>query len=271
MDRKIWTQLGLGAVSAVGLAGAACSPADTPEEVAVAEAPAAAPAPAGEAGAAGEGEGGVSLAQAASDPVVYLSALAIAEAHVIAARDAHALGETDAAGEMFAHPVSEVLAEMAPTFEARGVADFTDLFLDASDAAYSGADANTVAARTETILAALRKAEDSAPEDGRSAAQIRAGVVADQIDRAADMYGVAQGSDAYEPYLDGYGFYKAAQSVFKANEADVTSLGGNAVDAIERAMALLGEAYPSAVRPDALNGNAAALKAAASGVQLAVG
>ena len=72
----------------------------------------------GEAGAGGEGEGGVAVADAFTSPVIYNSALAIAAAHVYAARDAHAAGQHEAAAEMFAHPVSEVLLDMEPVFEA---------------------------------------------------------------------------------------------------------------------------------------------------------
>ena len=126
---KRWTGLGLGvALTAGGLA--ACGGTETVDPPAAEEAsdapaetssPAAGVAGHGGEGEGGEGEGGVSIAAAAQDPVVYNAALAITEAHVIAARDAYAEGETAAAGEMFAHPVSEVLFDMQAVFEARGV------------------------------------------------------------------------------------------------------------------------------------------------------
>ncbi|MEM7729603.1 MAG: hypothetical protein AAF311_10055 [Pseudomonadota bacterium] len=281
---KIWTHLGLGTAVAVGALGAACAPADTEMPAAEqAQAEVAAPAPdapvaasdtgvgEGEGGGAGEGEGGVSIAQAATDPVVYISALAITEAHVLAARDAYAAGEMDAAGEMFAHPVSEVLAEMQPVFAQRGVSDFSDLLLEASDAAYGGEPAVRIAEHADAIIAALRAAEGFAPDDGQTNSAVWAGVAADQIDRAADMYAVAMESDAYEPYLDGYGFLKAAQAAYAGHRDAVAQAQPAAAEAIEAAMALLQDAYPSALRPDALTANPAALKAAASRVQLALG
>ncbi|MGB6319400.1 MAG: hypothetical protein WBG08_12235, partial [Litorimonas sp.] len=218
----VWTRLGLPTALAVGLAAAGCA-VETESEAAAPDA-SSAPAVSGavaDTGAGGEGEGGVSITQAANDPVVYLSALAITEAHVLAGRDAYAAGFTDAAGEMFAHPVSEVLADMAPVFEQRGVADFTDVLLDASDAAYNGENLARIDDRVAAVVAALRQAAESAPATQMSAGEIAARVAADQIDRAADMYTVAQGSDAYEPYLDGYGFYKAALSAFEADKAAI--------------------------------------------------
>ncbi|MEO0466548.1 MAG: hypothetical protein AAF216_08375 [Pseudomonadota bacterium] len=92
----------------------------------------------------GEGERGVSIAAAVTDPVVFQSALAITEAHIIAAPDAFAEGETGAASEMFPHPVSEVLANMAPVFKSRGVADFNDLLAEASAAVFEGWDEDQI-------------------------------------------------------------------------------------------------------------------------------
>ncbi|MEL7230991.1 MAG: hypothetical protein AAGJ85_00600 [Pseudomonadota bacterium] len=275
---KTWTKLGLGSALA-GATLAACSPAEQAEEpaaetevtteVETAETETAAPLGEGE-GEGGEGEGGVSISAAATDPVVYNSALAITEAHIIAARDAHALGETDAAAEMFAHPVSEVLFDMEEVFAARGVEDFSDMLTEASLAVINGANSAEVATKSDAIIATLRAAAEKAPDNGMTKTQIEAGVAADQIERAADMYRVAAGDEAYEPYLDGYGFYKAGEAAFAQVSGDLTTSDPEAAAAISAALALLGEAYPSAVRPDSLDADISALTVAASNVVLAV-
>lgn len=270
----IWTRLGLGTVAALGVLAVGCS-ADTETtapatDALIAQTAAGSTDMSSPSAASGEGEGGVTIAKAATDPVVYLSALAIAKAHVLAARDAYAEGETDAAGEMSAHPVSEVLADMQPVFEARGVADFTDLLLDASDAAYAGAPSDAIAKRTEVIVTALRDAEAFAPTDGRSDDAVWAGVVSDQIDRAADMYGVAVGSYQYEPYLDGYGFLKAAEAAFAEHRTAIETSQPRAAAAMSDALSQLQDAYATALRPETLDANPSALKAIASRVQLAV-
>lgn len=284
MDIKIkrWTHLGLGAALMTTTALASCGEPAAKEEPATSEQPAAgAPSQAdveakldevnGAASSSGEGEGGVAIEAALTDPVVYNIALTVAEAHVLAARDAYRDGEAQAAGEMFAHPVSEVLFDMEPVFEARGVSDFTDQFLEASAAVFAGASVEDINARTATIIATLRTVAGNAPDDGSSPSSITTGVVADMIDRATKMYRLAMESEFYEPYLDGYGFYTAAKDQFEEAEVAIEAENPDAAEAIRGALTLLGEAYPTAARPDTLDADVSALTVAASEVFLATG
>lgn len=273
ITHKTWTALGLGTVTAFGLIGASCTASDETSAPAADEWVSSAPnggvsVNVGEGGEGGEGEGGVAIDNAATDPVVFLSALAITEAHILAARDAHQAGETSAAAEMFAHPVAEVLADMEAVFEQRGVSDFTDLLLNASSAVYDGETPEQISVRTDDIIAALRKAGKHAPDDGRSAAHVQAGVISDQVNRAADMYPLAIASDQYEPYLDGYGFYAAAAGLYSEHKTAIKSENSRAGAEIEAALSVLQEAYPSALRPDTLDINPAKLQADASKVAL---
>ncbi len=283
MDIKIkrWTHLGLGAALMTTTALAGCG------EPAAKDLPTASEQPAADtpteadveakleevnaAASSGEGEGGVAIEAALTDPVVYNIALAVAEAHVLAARDAYRDGEKQAAGEMFAHPVSEVLFDMEPVFEARGVSDFTDQFLEASAAVFAGESVEEINARTATIIATLRTVAGNAPDNGASPASVTTGVVADMIDRATKMYRLAMESDFYEPYLDGYGFYTAAKDQFEASADAITAENPDAAEAIRGALTLLGEAYPTAARPDSLDADVSALTVAASEVFLTVG
>ncbi|MDX1292108.1 MAG: hypothetical protein R3265_04790 [Hyphomonas sp.] len=274
---KQWTSLGLGTVLMTGAltgCGEAAAPADeTGTEISQPETPAAT-APDADvntlATEGGEGEGGVTIDAAYTDPVVFKSALAIAAAHVLAARDAFIAGETSAAAEMYAHPVSEVLFDMAPVFEAQGVADFTDLFTDTSAAVFAGESQDEISARTDKILAALDKAAERAPGTDLSDAMVSARVASDQIDRASDMYRLALDSDFYETYLDGYGFFQAAKRAFSQSEAAIEAENADAADAIRNALDLMGAAYPTALRPDPMEADASELAVAASEVQLAL-
>jgi len=270
------TAMGLGLVLTGGLVSA-CNPAsetgsEAPAQHAAADSHAApeseqaAPPP----GVTGEGEGGIVVEDASEDPVVYGSALAVAEAHVIAARDAHAAGEIDSAGEMFAHPASEVLFDMEDTFRALGVEPFEDLFLDASAAVFNDASHEEIAARTDAIIAKLREAMTYAPDNGASEARIYAGIAADQIDRAVDMYRIAQDNPAYGPYLDGYGFYHAGKTAFEAHEAMIESELPEAAARIREALAMLAQAYPSAAPQESYPMNRAELNAASTQATLAV-
>ena len=282
-ETKRWTKLGLGAALAGTTLLAACGNSSEPAEP-VSETPA--PAVSEPASSTpdvepaegtvavdqgGEGEGGVAVEQAATDPVVFRSALAITEAHIVAARDAFQVGETDAAAEMFAHPVSEVLFDVGPYLQQHGVESFDDLLLDASSAVYEGETEEQITARAQEIIDTLRAAAEKAPDDGSSEARIQAGVTADQIDRAAVMYGMAMESDFFEPYLDGYGFYLAAQSAFAQEEAAIRSELPEVATAIDSAFALLATAYETVERPENMDANPAALTAASSNVLLSLG
>ncbi len=266
VELKTWTQLGVAtALVGAGLSGCA-DEADTGAE------PAASASQSGEMGEGGEGgetgEGGVSVADAARDPVVYNTALAVAEAHAIAARDAFAAGRTDAAAEMFAHPISEVLADMDPVFEERGVGDFKPLFEQASRTALDGDSEARVENRFDAIITALRDASEKAPENGLSDAAVSGAVAADMIDRAAAMYREAGSSDRYEPYLDGYGFYKTAQRRFDTAHDGLEDENRRLHDSIEEALTLLERAYPGVERPVELNADQSELLAIASQVML---
>ena len=282
MTRRLKLISGLSTIAATGaLALAGCgaegegegAPAQNSSAMAVGEGEGDRPVLAAAVGApaAGEGEGGVDIAAAATDPVVFTAALAIAEAHVLAARDAYAAGRTQEAAEMFAHPVSEVLADMEGSLAARGVAPLNDLFIAASEGALAGETPVAIAARTAAIVDALSAAAKNAPSDGRSAAAVASGVASDQIDRAVDMYRLATASGAYGNYLDGYGFYRAAESAFARSRAEIERDNPAAAAQIAAALTALAAAYPSAAPQSEIKADVAALSAASSRVMLALG
>jgi hypothetical protein len=279
---KLWTQLGLGTALAGGLLAACGGEAGGEGATGEAGGESAAVAGEGEGGggagegtggeaAGGEGEGGVAVADAATDPVAYGIALAVAEAHVIAAKDAFAAGKKDAAAEMFAHPASEVLVEMDPVFAKLGVKDFKPLLTDASAAVADGKGAGEVNKQYDAIIAALRGAATKAPKSEAPEGVIATGVIADQIERASAMYRTAAKDDRYEPYLDGYGFYKVAETGFARSGAAIKAANPDAHARITEALALLKQAYPAATRPAKLPVEQGALSAASSKVMLAAG
>lgn len=285
---KLWTQLGLGTALAGGLL-ASCGGEAGGEGASGGEAGAAptAAATAGEgeggagagegggegegATAGGEGEGGVAVADAAKDPVAYGIALAVTEAHVTAARDAYAAGKKEAAGEMFAHPVSEVLLDMDPVFAKLGVADFKPLLTAASAAALDGKSVADVNKAHGAIIAALRAAAAKAPKSDATQGKVAAGVIADMIERSSAMYRQLSKSDSYEPYLDGYGFSRVAMTTFAASGAAIKAENAELYARITEALALLNKAYPGAARPAKLPAEPGALSGASAKVMLAAG
>ncbi|MEQ8411055.1 MAG: hypothetical protein RIB52_05830 [Erythrobacter sp.] len=277
VEIKTWAALGLaGALAGSGIAG--CSD-EAPETEGDTDRVAAGlqPGPEGEGGEGGEageggesGEGGIDAAAAARDPVAYLTALAVAEAHAIAAWEAYLAGKTDPAAEMFGHPVTEVLAEMEPVLTERGVADLAPRFNEASQAVLDGRSEIEVGERYGAVIAALERAEENAPETGVDGAQVASRVVADLIERAAAMYREAQSSRRYEPYLDGYGFYRAAASAFEDAEPAILAARPDLAARIREALELLAAAYPGAERPETLDGEPGKLIAAGSRIALAL-
>lgn len=265
---KRWTALGLGAVLI-----ASCSQPGKADKAA--DAPASPATVAGEGGEGGEGEGGaggeggVNAAAAATDPIAYLSALAVVEAHVRAAAAAAQAGERQAAGEMFAHPVSEILIDMAPTFRTLGVAAFDDQLTAASTATFEGETAAALQARADRILATLDEAAERAP-GGAASAAVQASVIADQIDRAAMQYATAKGVENFEPYLDGYGFYVTARALRDEQVGRLRREQPDALTAFDAALERLAPAYPTAQRPQTLSIEVGPLLAAASSAKLAI-
>lgn len=281
---KLWTTLGLGTALAGGML-AACAGESGGEggEGAATEAAAgengaaggegeggAGPGEGGGAPAGGEGEGGVAVADAATDPVAYGIALAVAEAHVVAARDAYTAGKKDAAAEMFAHPVSEVLVEMDPVFAKLGVKDFKELFTTASVAASEGKSTAEVGKAYDAIIAALRGAAGKSPKTDASQAKVSALVIADMIERASAMYRQLPKNDSYETYLDGYGFSRVAASSFSGSAGATKAENPVLHDRIREALVVLSKAYPGAARPAKLPVEPGALSGASSKVMLAV-
>ena len=283
---KLWTQLGLGTALAGGML-AACGGESGGEggegagTQAVASGESGAAGGEGEAGAGGEGaggeaaggegEGGVAVGDAGTDPVAYGIALAVTEAHVVAARDAYAAGKKDAAAEMFAHPASEVLVEMDPVFAKLGVADFKPLLTDAATAAAEGKSVAEVGKAYDKIIAALRAAAAKGPDNGATDTKVAAGVIADQIERASAMYRIIAKDDRYEAYLDGYGFAKVAASGFATSGAAIKAENPALHSRIAEALGVLKQAYPAATRPAKLAVEQGALSAASSKVMLAAG
>ena len=281
---KLWTQLGLGTALAGGLLaacggeaggeGAGGEPGAAPGSAATAgegEGEGAGGEGEGGAAAGGEGEGGVAVGDAASDPVAYGIALAVTEAHVVAARDAYAAGKRDAAAEMFAHPAAEVLVEMEPVFAKLGVADFKPLLSTASIAASEGKSTAEIGKAHDAIITALRGAATKAPASDTDAAMVSARIIADQIERASAMYRIIAADDRYEPYLDGYGFARVAASAFARDAAAIKAANPAAHTRIAEALALLAKAYPAATRPASLAVEQGAVSAVSAKVLLAIG
>ena len=272
---RIWTSVGTAALlgSLAGCSEPADAPAspDTYSEASVT--PAAAPSfsegdgEGGEAGGSG-GEFGIDPVEAETNPVVYLTAIEVMRAHYLAGIDAFQAGERSAGAEMFAHPISEIYIDFEPALEARGAPLFGDTMTDASVAPYSGESDEAIATHVADVLAALDAASAFAPRNTLSPAGVHARVLADLIVRSALQYEVlATNPDAQEPYLDGYGFGRAARRYAGDHLEQVAEGDADLALRIGRAIAAIQVSFPTATRPETLTGDSAALMALAEDVR----
>lgn len=227
-------------------------------------------------GEGGEGEGGeggegnIDPAAAAKDPVVFLSALDIIRAHYLAgAAMLDVEGGRQAAGEMFAHPISEVYVDLEPVFEAQGVALFMDDMTNAVDLALGDAPKEEVTAAVEKVYTALDAAAEKAPAGGKDAAALEAALTADMFDRAAKQYDAAlsaAGTD--EAWIDGYGFWKTAEMRADALLPKIEKDHEALAEEIAAAKALFGNAYRSVEKPEKPEVESGTLLAASSRILL---
>lgn len=209
---------------------------------------------------AGEGEGegtggdsggefGIDPRAAATDPVIYLSALEVMRAHYLAGMAAIEAGERSAGAEMFAHPISEIYVDLEPVLAERGVESFMDTLTQASVAPYQGASDEEIEANIEAVLAAIDRAEAAAPPAGDDS-EVRALVLADLIERSALQYEFAMRDGSPEAYLDGYGFTATAQAWADRYMASIEAGHGPFADQARTALSRLGEAFAGPTRPD---------------------
>ncbi len=269
---RLWT----GVSTAVLLGAAACGPAEdeaqqsaerdqTPAQdmpapssepesgTASAPDPAPRPAPGGDGEGAGEGgeaggeggEFGVDPDQARQDPVAYWTALEVIRAHYLAGKEAYAAGQTEVAGELFAHPVTEVYVDLEPVFIERGVEPFEQLMLQAADRVLLGAPQDEVEAAADAVLAAVAEAGTKAPESDASAAAVEGAILADIIERAALQYQFILSGVAGAAYVDGYGYALAAKTRAETGLPVIEAASADAAEAFTQALDLLDRAYPS--------------------------
>jgi len=225
---------------------------------------------AGEGGEGGEGgEAGVDADAAATDPVVYLTALDVIRAHYLAGLASVQAGRRASGGEMFAHPIAEIYVDLEPTFRRLGVAPFMDQMVDATELALGGATDDEIEKAARAVLSTLEAAESNAPADSRSALAIQIAVLADMLDRAALQYQVvATSPDSGEAWLDGFGFYKAAADRAERIIGELGAVDDGAAQGVRDAISLCEQAYPGPIPPDILPVDAGALLAASSRVKL---
>ena len=217
--------------------------------------------PVGE-GESGEGEGdegpgggefGIKPSQAAENPVTFMTALEVMRAHYLAGLAAYEIDRRAVAAEMFTHPISEIYIDLEDVLIGLEAPLFGDQLATAAAAPFDGSSDDEIRAAAHAVMAAIDEAENHAPQSDHSAASIQAQVLTNMIVRAALQYEFAMASDVRNsPYLDGYGFFKSAETIATRHMDEIRNLDTGVADALSNAMTSLAIAYPTVLAPDEL-------------------
>lgn len=274
--RKLWLGVGVFALAAAdGSLLAQSAGAISANPGAHAAAPTALAANVGadsEGGEGGEGgEAGIDAEAAENDPFAYGVALAVIAAHYHAGLAAYEAGEKEAGAQMFAHGLSEVYVEMADVFRRRGVTTLGPK-LEAAVNLASSKDASVEQVRraVREVEVALVEAERGAPASLVDPSAVRAQIAAEMIDRAAQQYGPAMKTQEIESYLDGLGFFAAAQAEARRVMPWLRARDAQTADALQAALDLAATAYPGVKHPAAPPVDAGKFLSAASSAKLAM-
>lgn len=221
----------------------------------------------GENESGGGGQFGIDPDLARQDPVVYLSALEVIRAHYLAGMGALEDGGRSAAGEMFAHPISEIYVDLEDVVVGLGAENFLELMTDASAAPFDGRSDEDVGVAVTRVLDAINAAETFAPATEESEASVYSMVMAGLIHRSVLQYQFAAAEPrAIEAYLDGFGFERAAADIAGRQMPAIRMENAALADALQNALAALAEVYPTATRPETFDGDIDGLFAASDAI-----
>lgn len=187
---------------------------------------------------------------AAQDPVAYLLALDTIRAYFWAGQIAYQSNDPGTAGEMFEAPMVDVYVNLESFLNQQGAPPFGKALSEASEAAFLEKSQGDIQAAIDTIFDSLTTAEQVTPKSDRSPEDSQAEVLADLLVRAATQYNAAFEADGTDrTWLNGYGFYKAAQYRASVALPLLSQQKTEIHSAFLKAMELLDQAYKSTARP----------------------
>lgn len=188
--------------------------------------------------------------RAAQDPVAFLLALDTIRAYFWAGLTAYQNNDLETAGDMFKAPMENVYANLEPYLDQQGAPAFKDALSEASDVVFMEKSQSDMQAAIDAIFSALTDAEAITPKSEDSSEDSQADVLADLLVRAATQYDAAFESDGTDrTWLNGYGFYKAAQYRASVALPQLSQQNSEIHSAFLTAMELLDQAYKSTARP----------------------
>ena len=221
----------------------------------------------GEGESEGEGEGesegeGKTASSLASNDLDYLKHLGLVRGHLFVGYELFKAGHVAAAKTHMKHPKSELYADIAPAFKARGTGGFAEQLEALAVAVETERDRATVDKAYAGIEAAIAENENPALKANKApAARIK--LAAALVRVAAEEYAIAvvdgKTQNAHE-YQDAWGFTTVARRVVASLDDSVSAK----TEAATLLDGLLGRLWPGLIPPKTLDTNAAELFGAAA-------
>ena len=144
----------------------------------------------------------------------------------------------------------DVYVNLESFLNQQGARPFGEALSEASDAAFLEKSQGDMQAAIDTIFDSLTAAEQVTPKSDRSPEDSQAEVLADLLVRAATQYNSAFEADGTDrTWLNGYGFYKAAQYRASVALPLLSQQKTEIHSAFLKAMEILDQAYKSSARP----------------------
>lgn len=233
---KLWTSLGVAALSGTLAAEAATFGDLSKQQVASAKSHLYLADASGEGGEAGEAgaSGG-----AEGDRTDYLMDLALVEGHMLVGVALYKAGDAEAAKPHMKHPRDELFADLKMHFEEMKVNGFGAELEAVAMAVETGAAAEDVDAKLNTLLAAIAEARGG-PMEAHEAAQAAVLVLKTAADEFGESVKDGKVVEAHE-YQDAWGFVQAAKRIIdrlpdeeKNEHMDELQSIGNELAAIEK-------------------------------------
>ena len=245
---RLWTSLALSGVAVAlpvtGFAQTTVQPADMQ----------------GEAGEAG-------LAMVADPDAAYAIRLALVDAHLRAALEAHRAGMIPEAIGLAGHPEAEVMEELRPDMEARGASDFSPALETYADLMAQGVDDETLLAAYEGLSADIALAMHAGGTSDAVIFEAIHALVKGSAIEYADMTAAGTEPDPAAT-LEALGFLAVARDMattFAESTDPVASAAGTkALDALRAATSLLA----AATEPDPTILHGAAARVELAGLRL---
>lgn len=218
----------------------------------------------GEGGEGGEGEGAKSV-NLAVDDIAYLTQLSLMRGHLFVGYELYKAGHAEQANTHMKHPESELYADIAPVFAARGARGFAEELSGLAMAVEKDLGREAVDLAYTALTSAITKSEMAVAETAKSPKD-NLKVVAQLLRVAGEEYGIAvvdgKMENAHE-YQDALGFTTIAKAI-------IDSIDGapDVQNQAKEILAGLKPLWPSLVPPVMLSTEAGQLYGAAARIEL---